>query len=118
MLVVKTPSERPSGTYAAVVAECVSLHAMQPLHRCCQEGQYLGAARGKDSQAECKVISHFTRRLQSSDRNEVVVHDAVGRKKPFKTLSSEVRQPGLMFLGLEKIEEDSLTASIDSSQIN
>ena len=84
MPVVKTPSERPSRTYAAVVAEGVRLH-MQPITRS-GASSYAGLVNGRgtsqtclplactngpsdpqERQAECKVINHCTWRSQSSE---------------------------------------------------
>jgi hypothetical protein len=84
MPVVKTPSERPSRTYAAAVAEGVRLH-MQPIthsgansyaglandrgtsQTCLPRARTNGLSEPRESQAECKVITHCTWRSQSSE---------------------------------------------------
>ena len=84
MPVVKTPSECPSRTYAAMVAECVRL-PMQPITRsgansyagllngrgtsqtCLPRARTTGLSEPRESQAECKVITHCTWRSQSSE---------------------------------------------------
>ena len=82
-LMVKTPSERPSRTYAAAVAEGVRLH-MQPIthsgakspaglygrgtsQTCLPREHTSGLSEPRESQAECKLIIHCTWRSQSSE---------------------------------------------------